>query len=196
MLRTFFKLIIFISIVFALAGVNSPVYCAGLTYVQLARIAVESHLKGEAVDYKSFPLKQAPSEKVLGVFVTLLDSEKKSRGCWGELYPGVGLKEAIINAAIGSVKRDYRYEPVKLSEIKDLKLQVTIVRRIEPVSSTKEVNPLVNGMMVTSGGKSGILMPGEAIDAHYQMVQCKLKAGIQPGEPFNLFRLVTGVYKE
>ena len=130
-----------------------------------------------------------------GVFVTLSNAGK-SRACWGSLTPQHGdLVASTVYATIGALTREYRFRPVKAYEVNKLKVQVTVVRSLEPIHRISQQNPLVDGLLVRSGGKSGILLPGEASDAYYQLVQCKLKAGIRPGEPCQLYRIRADVYQ-
>lgn len=129
-----------------------------------------------------------------GVFVTL-SKNGKSRACWGSLTPDKDLIKSTIYATIGALTREYRFTPVRSDEWKGLKVQVTLVRSLEPLSRISQQNPMLDGLLVRSGGKSGILLPGEASDAHYQLVQCKLKAGIRPGEPCQLYRIRADVYQ-
>lgn len=188
--------VIFLSIVGLSCAVNKGVFAADFSLPQLARASVENYLTGKTTNIDDYTITGFDENKVVGVFVTVLDSNNKSRGCWGDLYPQANIKEAVLNAALGAIKRDYRYDPPALYELKDMKFLVSVVSQITPVDSIRAINPFRDGLLVQSGSKGGILMPGEAVDAHYQMVQCKLKAGIQPDEPYNLFKLVTKVYKE
>jgi hypothetical protein len=51
------------------------------------------------------------------------------------------------------------------------------------------------GLMVRAGGKAAVILPGEASDAYYQMVLCKLKAGIRPKQPCQMYRIKADVFK-
>ena len=195
-LKKYFLFISFISIVLVISTVNNRVIAAGLSLPGLARASVESYLEGKAFSYKDLKVIDVYNGRIAGVFVTILDEDNKSRGCWGKLYPQGDLKESVAMAAIGAIKKDYRFKPPSLGELPDMKFQVSVVVEVVPISSVREVNPYRDGLMVQAGSRGGILMPGEAVDAHYQMVQCKLKAGIQPDEPCSLFKLITKVYKE
>lgn len=128
-----------------------------------------------------------------GVFVTLSRSGK-SRACWGTLTPEhKDLLSQTVFSTVGALTKDYRYPPVRIDELKDLKVQVTVIKSVEPIRGISAQNPLRDGLLVRAGGKSGLLLPGEASDAYYQLVQCKLKAGIKPGEPCQLYRIIADV---
>ncbi len=133
-------------------------------------------------------------KKPAGVFVTL-SRKGKTRACWGSIYPQHGsIAKATIYATLGALTKEYRFPPVKSWEWKALRSQVTVIKSIEPIESIRFQNPLRDGLMVRAGGKAGVLLPGEAADACYQLVQCKLKAGIKPGDTCQLYRLRTEIY--
>lgn len=133
-------------------------------------------------------------DKPAGVFVTL-SRNGKTRGCWGSISPQQGsVAKATVFATLGALSKDYRYKPIRPGEVKFLKPQVTVVRAVEPVSSVRAVNPFRDGIMVRSGGKSGVILPGEASDAHYEFVMARLKAGIQPNEPCQIYKLKADIY--
>jgi len=130
-----------------------------------------------------------------GVFVTL-SKNGKTRACWGSVNPEApSLSAATANATIGALTKDYRYKPIKASEWAHLKPQVTVIKSVDPISNIRQFNPLQDGLMIRSGGKSGVLLPREAIDATYALVQCKLKAGIKAGEPFQMYKLKAQIYE-
>jgi AMMECR1 domain-containing protein len=134
-------------------------------------------------------------KKPAGVFVTL-SRNGKTRACWGTVFPQNGsIARATVYATIGALTREYRYQPIKKTEWKQLKPQVSIIRGVQPIENIRGLNPWRDGLLVRAGGKSGVLLPGEASDAYYELVQCKLKAGIRPDEPCQLYRLRTEIYE-
>lgn len=133
--------------------------------------------------------------KSAGVFVTL-SFNGKTRACWGSIYPSQSsIVKQTVYSTVDALTKEYRHKPIKKAEWKSLKPQVTVITGVEPISNMAFQNPLRDGLLVRSGGKGGLFLPGEAADAHYQLVQCKLKAGIKPGEPFQLYRLRTEIYE-
>lgn len=173
---------------------------AEMSLVEIARRTMAMHF-GEAPSSSSIEkfadslITKKHFRERAGVFVTLYRNGK-TRACWGSIYPQSDtIAKSTVYAALGALTKEYRYKPVSASEWKKLKTQVTVIRSVEPISSISFQNPLRDGLMVRAGGKSGILLPGEASDAVYQLVQCKLKAGIKSGEPCQLYRLRTEIYE-
>jgi AMMECR1 domain-containing protein len=134
-------------------------------------------------------------DKRAGVFVTL-SANGHTRACWGSVYPThSNLAESTVYATIGALSKDYRYKPIKAKELETLKTQVTIIDSIEPIAGINGQNPMRDGLMLRSGHKAAVLLPGEARDAYYQLICCKLKAGLNKGEPYQLYRLKAEIYE-
>ena len=132
-----------------------------------------------------------PYQQSKGVFVTF-SKAGKTRACWGTMHPQhPNLVKETIFSTLSAINKDYRFPPIRLSEVKQLHTQVTVVDQIRAVSSISAINPLRDGIWVRSQGKSGVILAGEATDATYQLTLAKLKAGIQPNEAFTLYRMKT-----
>jgi AMMECR1 domain-containing protein len=133
--------------------------------------------------------------KPRGVFVTL-SCQGKTRACWGTLEPEYkNVVTATVYTTIAALTKDYRYRPVKASEYAQLSPQVTVVEDFYAIKSLAGQNPLQDGLLVRSGGKSGVILPGETRDAFYQLVKCKLKAGIKPKESCQMYRIKARIYR-
>lgn len=133
-------------------------------------------------------------KKRKGVFVTL-SKDGKPRACWGSVFAEQeDIVKGVVYATLGALTREYRYPPVVRREIGKLKVQVTVIDGIEPIRGLAGQNPLRDGLMVRRGGRSGVVLPGEARDAHYQLVKCRLKAGVAPAEAVQMYRLRAEIY--
>jgi AMMECR1 domain-containing protein len=134
-------------------------------------------------------------KKPAGVFVTL-SRNGKTRACWGSITPEYpNLVSATIYTTEAALNKEYRFPKIKRGEYQLLKPPVTVVRDIRPLESIHQQNPMVFGLMVRAGGKAAVILPGEARDAYYQMVLCKLKAGIKPKQPCQMYRIKADVFK-
>ncbi len=129
-----------------------------------------------------------------GVFVTL-SKAGKTRACWGSIHPreSTAARETVLST-LGALNKEYRFKRITTNELKTLKVQVTVVRDLSAVTDIKSVNPLTDGVMVRSGGRGGVILPGEAVDAYYEMVLAKLKAGIKPDEPCQIYKIKAEIY--
>jgi AMMECR1 domain-containing protein len=156
---------------------------------------------GQSDQYKNFDeLAQSfavPNKfkKPAGLFVTL-SRKGKTRACWGSMYPQYpNLVVGAVYTTESALSKEYRYKKIKEAEWQLLKPQVTVVRGVEPITSINDQNPLMYGLMVRTGNKSAVILPGEAIDAHYQLMMCKVKAGIASNQPCQIYRIKADVFK-
>ncbi|HEY9784400.1 MAG TPA: AMMECR1 domain-containing protein [Candidatus Obscuribacterales bacterium] len=130
-----------------------------------------------------------------GVFVTI-SKAGKTRACWGSVAPEFeDLIKATVFTTEAAVTKEYRYPPIKKQELKDLKVQITVVRDIQTIRSFRELNPLRDGVFIRSHARAGVILPGEARDAHYQVIMCKLKAGIPVNSPCQMYRIKADVFR-
>ncbi|HEY9713941.1 MAG TPA: AMMECR1 domain-containing protein [Chroococcales cyanobacterium] len=133
-------------------------------------------------------------KKARGIFVTF-SKHGKTRACWGSIYPEYpDLVKGTVYATEAALERDYRFGKIKAKELNSLKPQVTVVHSVTPISSLSGQDPLQFGLLVKSGGKGAVILPGEARDSFYQLVQCKLKAGIPSAQHCQMYRIKADVY--
>jgi AMMECR1 domain-containing protein len=143
---------------------------------------------------KSYDLPPA-YKRARGLFVTIYKGDK-TRACWGSISPNHGdLVSATIFTTEGALTKEYRFSQIKAKEIDDLKAQVTVIEKIMPVGRGETLHPLTEGLMVRSNGRGAVLLPGEASDPYYQVMQCKLKAGINPKAKCQLYRIKANVIR-
>jgi AMMECR1 domain-containing protein len=163
----------------------------------LVRQTMQTYFEGAGESSIVTLTSNVPKEykKPAGVFVTL-STHGKTRACWGSLQPThANIVESTVYATINALKKDYRYKPIKANEWKDLKPQVTVIKEVEPIHTICGQNPLTEGLLVQAGNKSAVLLPGEVSDPYYQLVKCKLKAGIHKGEPYQLYSIKAAIYE-
>jgi AMMECR1 domain-containing protein len=129
-----------------------------------------------------------------GLFVTL-SKDGKTRACWGSITPEhADLITSTVYTTEAALNKEYRFAQVKRGEIGKLKAQVTVIKSVDPIDSIREINPLRHGLFVRQGGRAAVLLPGECVDAHYQLVQCKLKAGIPVNSRCQMYRITADVF--
>ncbi len=163
--------------------------------VKLAKEAVESYVRnGELPRPKDLTPEM---QERAGVFVSL-HKHGQLRGCIGTFEPVKdNVAEEIIANAISSATMDPRFPPVTESELDDLEYSVDILTRPEPVTDLSQLDPKEYGVIVESGWRRGLLLPDlEGVDSvDEQIAICRLKAGISPAEPVNLYRFQVRRFK-
>lgn len=126
-----------------------------------------------------------------GLFVTLVKN-RAVRGCYGSLSPeGQDLFDQIRDYTIGAATQDFRKTPIHPSELQDLVIILSFPKSLEPVSNVYEVDPKQQGLLVRSGSRAAILLPGEARTARWQLEEARRQAGIGSKENVELFRIHT-----
>ncbi len=153
--------------------------------VKLARRAIEHYLDTRKVLTERL---SGVFEEKRGVFTTLT-KHGELRGCIGFPYPIKRLDQAIIESAIAAAIDDPRFEPVRLSEMDEIEVEVTVLtppEKIEakPKDLPKHVEIGRHGLMVKMGPFSGLLLPQVAVeynfDAEEFLSQTCMKAGLPP----------------
>ena len=119
-----------------------------------------------------------------GVFVTL----KKNgtlRGCIGYPEPVYPLISALLDSSVSAAVRDPRFPPVKLKEMDDITVEVTVLTNPEKfVPDPDNVAIGEDGLIVEKGIFKGILLPQVPVewewDAETFLCQTCIKAGLPP----------------
>lgn len=133
--------------------------------LDLARKAVETFITNK----KKIPLPEKyPKEldEKRGIFVTIykMNRVKELRGCIGIPYPEMPLIQGIIEAAV-SACQDTRFSPLKKDEIKNLKLEISVLTEPElvevkdPREYLKKIKIGRDGLIIKKGVMSGLLLP-------------------------------------
>jgi len=132
-----------------------------LALLLLARTAIIAHVGG-------LP---APSPALDGVFarrgaafVTLLGDDGSLRGCIGHLDATQPLGRVIERCAVSASSQDPRFAAVESSEIDWLRIEVSLLGPMEPISSPAEIEIGRHGIVVERGRHRGLLLPQVAIE--------------------------------
>jgi len=159
-------------------------------YVRLARKTLETYIKEHRKIRKPEGLEPGLSEERAGVFVSL-KMHGKLRGCIGTTSPTTGsIAEEIIQNAISSGTEDPRFSPVEEYELPWLVYSVDVLGKSEPIVSLDELDVIRYGVIVSAGGRRGLLLPNlEGVNTPEEQVSIALrKAGISPEEHYEMER--------
>ena len=137
----------------------------GTMAIKMARDTIEAVVRGSPSPSASLP--PVFSEK-RGVFVTITRSGEL-RGCIGYPYPVLPLKEAIPSAATGAALEDPRFPPVTVSELHQIRIEVTVLTPPEPIDVEPVQRPDAviigkHGLIARGAGRSGLLLPQVATE--------------------------------
>jgi len=150
---------------------------------------VTATVRGEPQPSLAGILGDAAGVPVYGAFVSLKRGGQL-RSCCGYLSPSLRLGEAVEHAADRAAKDDPRFPPISPSELPHLDMEVWILWGLEPITVRGEdrvsaVQIGKHGLQVARGSNRGLLLPGVAVEHHFDarefLEQVCHKAGLPPG---------------
>lgn len=159
-------------------------------YVKLARHTIETYIRTGKRPPVPDDLPKELYRHRAGAFVSLKE-DGKLRGCIGTISPvRDSLAEEIIHNAVSACSEDPRFSPVEQWEVDRLTISVDVLGDTERISSPNELDTTRYGVIVTKGGRRGLLLPNlEGVDTVEQQIAiAKQKAGIRESEAVELER--------
>lgn len=156
--------------------------------IKIAREAISAYFEGKKIEV-SEPLQKEFDEKS-GVFVSLYVNEELA-GCIGFTEPIFPLWIAIRKAAIGAAFGDPRFPPLTKQQMKDLRIEITILTKPElikvndPKEYLKKIEIGKDGLIIKDEfGSAGLLLPQVPIEWKWNVEEflnntC-MKAGLNP----------------
>lgn len=116
-------------------------------------------------------------------FVTLTE-EGRLRGCIGYTEARAPLYRTVQECAVASATEDPRFLPMSADELGGVRIEISVLTPLVPVRADA-VEVGVHGLMVTRGGRRGLLLPQvpaeHGWDREKFLSQVCLKAGL-PGD--------------
>jgi AmmeMemoRadiSam system protein A len=165
----------------------------------LARSTLEQYLRTESVP--SAVPQSADLRQVRGAFVTLT-RDGELRGCMGSLVGRRPLYLQVQNSALMAATEDPRFYPVTLDELADLKIEISALGPLEPVTDVNQIQVGKHGLVIEQGRRAGTLLPQVPTEYGWDrdefLRQLCRKAGL-PDEAWrtsSLFRYTAEVFGE
>ena len=146
------------------------------------RKTIEARLTG-----RPLPELDAPSEVLKekkGAFVTL---KKRShlRGCIGYIEAKRPLYKTVGEMALAAALDDPRFTPLKLDELKNVTIEISVLSPLEEVKNLDEIEVGIHGLYITKGLHTGLLLPQVATEYDWDSLtflqETCYKAGLQRG---------------
>ena len=160
-------------------------------WVRLARLSLETFVRtGKQLDALPKGLPDEMTTRSAGAFVSL-HAHGQLRGCIGTTGPTTeSVAWEIVQNAVSACSRDPRFAPVRADELDSLEYSVDILGEPETVSSQTELDVKKYGIIVSCGGRRGLLLPDlEGVDTVEQQIEIALrKGGISSEERYTLER--------
>lgn len=117
-----------------------------------------------------------------GAFVTL-NQHQELRGCIGNLIGSQPLYLTVRDMAIEAAVDDPRFPALRLSELKDVEIEISVLSPLEKVSSAENIELGKHGVLVRRGNQSGVFLPQVATETGWSKEEflnnlCAHKAGL------------------
>lgn len=148
--------------------------------LELARNTIEAYLKtGKKPELsESDPL----LNKTMGAFVTL-NAHGQLRGCIGNLIGAGPLYLTIRDMAVEAATHDPRFNPVELSELKNIEIEISVLSPMERITDPDKIDLGIHGVLVRRGFNSGVFLPQVATETGWSKEEfmnnlCLHKAGL------------------
>lgn len=160
---------------------------AALTLEQRRRLlAIARRALFDGLRQPARPL-EPPSDPDLpargGAFVTLLRGAEL-RGCVGRIHSTDPLAQTVHEMALRAARDDPRFEPVTLSELDQIRIEISVLSEAEPLRRLDRIRLGIDGLIVSSGPHRGLLLPQVATqngwDRETFLSQTCVKAGLDP----------------
>jgi len=147
--------------------------------LHLAHRAITSALEGRQIDLTP----PTPHLAELRGAFTTLHLHGKLRGCIGYVVPTHSLYRTVEETARAAAFEDPRFHPVTAEEAPQLRVEISVLSPLQPIRP-EEVVIGVHGLMVTKGGRRGLLLPQVPVawqwDRETFLAQTCQKAGLPP----------------
>lgn len=116
-------------------------------------------------------------------FVTLRKKNHELRGCIGSVRSPKPLYDHVAELAVSSATRDPRFHPVKLEELEDIVIEISVLSTLQRVSDVSEITAGVHGVLIEHRSKTGVFLPEVATEQGWDAVElltqlCAHKAGL------------------
>ncbi len=111
--------------------------------------------------------------------------EESLRGCIGHIVSSEPLYQTVRDMAIASSTQDPRFPPVTESELKDIKIEISVLSQPRKIKNVKEIELGIHGVIVRKGFNQGVFLPQVAEETGWKKEEflsclCSHKAGLPP----------------
>jgi AmmeMemoRadiSam system protein A len=150
--------------------------------IRLARQQITEHLVPGNQEEAAVPGIPESLNVRCGVFVSLY-VKGKLRGCIGTFSESDPLHAGVRKMALSAATTDSRFPPLNRDELKDLKIEISVLSPRVPVSGPEEITLGKHGIYIQCGPNRGTLLPQVAVNQKWDVEQflgncAKHKAGI------------------
>lgn len=152
--------------------------------LKIARESILSYLKmGEVTKIEVPENLKAPG----AAFVTL-KSHGRLRGCIGHTVAVKPLHETVSYCGIQAAVNDPRFEPVRVDELDDLEIEISVLTPLQEVSSLDEIEVGRDGLLISRGRYRGLLLPQVPTEQGWNKAQFLAHTCRKAGLPVDAYK--------
>jgi AmmeMemoRadiSam system protein A len=148
--------------------------------LSLARSTIEAHLNDRLTSSPP-DVPPGPLHAFCSAFVTLTRNQRL-RGCIGHTIAAKPLFETIMDCAVAAATQDPRFPPLSLDELTQIEIEISVLSPFSEVKDVGDIEVGKHGLMISRGGRHGLLLPQVATEYHLTrdqfLDQTCLKAGL------------------
>jgi AmmeMemoRadiSam system protein A len=171
------------------------------TLISIVKKTIECKLLSKKVP--EFNIDSEVLKENKGAFVTLRKNENL-RGCIGYIEARKPLYKTVSEMAIAAAFNDPRFSPLRLNELKDVTIEISVLSPLKKVDDINEIEVGVHGLYITKGFHSGLLLPQVATEYRWDRLtfleETCHKAGLHSDawkdEGTNIYIFAADVFKE
>lgn len=147
--------------------------------LEIAREAVVSYVNNGTIPKRE--AKSSALQEKVGCFVCI-KINGMLRGCIGNFLSDKPLYQLVQEMAVAAAARDPRFYPMKIDDLKDFDLEISVLSPLRKISSIDEIEVGVHGLYLEKNFSRGVLLPQVATECGWDrgtfISQTSLKAGL------------------
>jgi MEMO1 family protein len=133
-----------------------------------ARETIQRYLTTQTVPLpRNFPPRMSFPQ---GAFVTLKKAGQL-RGCIGHIPGDIELGHTIGAMALQAAFNDPRFPPVRLNELKDLEIEISVLTPMKPISAPEAIVVGRDGVLLSKAGTSAVFLPQVAVENNWNRAE-------------------------
>ncbi|KAF0221516.1 MAG: hypothetical protein FD174_285 [Geobacteraceae bacterium] len=117
----------------------------------------------------------------MGCFVTIKNNGML-RGCIGNFVSDKPLYHLVQEMAVSAATGDPRFYPMKKEDLKDFRVEISVLSPMQKISSIDEIEVGVHGLYMEKNFSRGVLLPQVAVEYGWDretfLSQTSIKAGL------------------
>ncbi len=147
--------------------------------LEIAREAIASYVQSGTVPKRD--VKSSALQDKVGCFVCI-KINGMLRGCIGNFLSDKPLYQLVQEMAVAAAARDPRFYPMKVDDLKDFDLEISVLSPLHKISSIDEIEVGVHGLYLEKNFSRGVLLPQVATEYGWDrdtfISQTSVKAGL------------------